>query len=117
MARAKLLAKRAYDPPHKDDGLRILVDRLWPRGITKNAMKLDLWAKEITPSNELRKWYHRDLEQLPEFRRRYRAELSQQAEKLGELRALIQGKTATLRTAAKEIERSHVDVLMELLAE
>ncbi|BAT60148.1 hypothetical protein GJW-30_1_02684 [Variibacter gotjawalensis] len=92
MARGKLLAKRAYDPPHKDDGLRILVDRLWPRGISKDAMKLAVWAKEIAPSNELRKWYHRDLEQFPEFRNRYRAQLALQGEKLGELRMLINGK-------------------------
>jgi len=117
MARSKIATKRVYDAPSKDDGFRVLVDRLWPRGISKDAMKLDLWAKELTPSNELRKWYHRDLEQFPEFRKRYRAELAQDKAKLDDLRAAIKGKTATLLTAAKEIERSHVDVLKELLEE
>jgi uncharacterized protein YeaO (DUF488 family) len=117
VARAKLSTKRVYDPPHKDDGIRVLVDRLWPRGISKDAMRLDLWAKEITPSNDLRKWYHRDLEQYPEFRKRYRAELAKEKAKLDELRDAIKGKTATLLTAAKEIERSHVEVLKEMLEE
>lgn len=115
MARTKLLAKRAYDPPSRDDGLRVLVDRLWPRGITREELKLDLWPKEITPSNALRKWYHGHMNQFAEFRKRYRAELGQESEQVEELRSAIKGKTATLITAAKEIERSHVVVLREVL--
>jgi uncharacterized protein YeaO (DUF488 family) len=67
--------KRAYDPRSKSDGTRILVDRLWPRGLTKSKAQIDLWLKEIAPSTELRKWFHRDGANWKEFRRRYLAEL------------------------------------------
>jgi uncharacterized protein YeaO (DUF488 family) len=67
--------KRAYDPPTRTDGTRILVERLWPRGIRKEALKLDNWLKDAAPSTELRKWFRHDPEKWPEFQRRYRAEL------------------------------------------
>ena len=79
-AKADIRVKRAYEPPGSDDGLRILIDRLWPRGITKNALKLDAWVKHLSPSNALRKWYQHDPEKFAEFRRRYIAELKSQAE-------------------------------------
>ena len=114
-AKAAIWVKRAYDPPGSDDGLRILIDRLWPRGITKNALKLDAWVKHLSPSNALRKWYQHDPEKFAEFRRRYIAELKSQAEGLDELRQTVRGRTVTLLTATKELDLSHATVLRELL--
>ena len=116
-ARAKTIirAKRAYDPPSKDDGLRILIDRLWPRGISKTALKLDAWVKHLAPSNELRKWYQHDPEKFAEFRRRYLAELKAEGDALRELRETVRGHTITLLTATKELDLSHATVLRELL--
>ncbi len=107
--------KRAYDPPSRDDGLRILIDRLWPRGIAKSKLKLDAWVKHLSPSNELRKWYQHDPKKFDAFRKRYRAELDAQGEGLAELRHAIAGQTVTLLTATKELELSHATVLRELL--
>jgi uncharacterized protein YeaO (DUF488 family) len=67
--------KRAYEPATNDDGLRILVERLWPRGVTKQKAKIDLWLKDLAPTTELRKWYNHDPDRWPQFRKRYRAEL------------------------------------------
>jgi uncharacterized protein YeaO (DUF488 family) len=108
--------KRAYDEPGNDDGLRILIDRLWPRGITKSKLKLDSWVKHLSPSNELRKWYQHDPNKFAEFRKRYVAELKQEGEGLAELRASVKGRTVTLLTATKELELSHATVLRELLS-
>jgi uncharacterized protein YeaO (DUF488 family) len=107
--------KRAYEPPDSDDGLRILIDRRWPRGVTKSAFKLDAWVKHLSPSNELRKWYQHGPEKFAEFRRRYVAELKSQGEALGELREMVRGHTVTLLTATKEVDLSHATVLRELL--
>ena len=93
--------KRAYDDAGQDDGLRILIDRLWPRGVSKSTLKLDYWVKHLSPSNELRKWYQHDPEKFAEFRRRYLAELKQQGEGLEELRAAVKGRKVTLLTATK----------------
>jgi uncharacterized protein YeaO (DUF488 family) len=108
--------KRAYDPPEPDDGLRILIDRLWPRGMPKAKLKLDSWVKHLSPSNELRKWYQHDPEKFAEFRKRYTAELKQEGEGLAELRAAVKGRTVTLLTATKELELSHATVMRDLLA-
>ena len=107
--------KRAYEPPGKDDGLRILIDRLWPRGLSRNALKLDAWVKHLAPSNALRQWYEHDPEKFAEFRRRYLAELKAQGEALAELRATVKGRVITLLTATKELDLSHATVLRELL--
>jgi uncharacterized protein YeaO (DUF488 family) len=107
--------KRAYDPPGADDGLRILIDRLWPRGLTKSKLKLNAWPKHLSPSNDLRKWYQHDPEKFAEFRKRYVAELKAEAEGLDELRAVIKGQTVTLLTATKELDLSHATVLRDLL--
>ena len=115
-AAADVRIKRAYDEPGNGDGLRILIDRLWPRGITKSKLKLDAWVKHLSPSNELRKWYQHDPEKFAEFRKRYVAELKQEGEGLAELRASVQGRTVTLLTATKELELSHATVLRELLS-
>ncbi|MGA8612651.1 MAG: DUF488 family protein [Xanthobacteraceae bacterium] len=107
--------KRAYDEPAGDDGLRILIDRLWPRGVSKVALKLDAWPRTLSPSTVLRKWYGHDPELFAEFRRRYHDELAGQKEELAALRAMIKGRKATLLTATRELELSHAVVLRELL--
>jgi uncharacterized protein YeaO (DUF488 family) len=107
--------KRAYDEPGKDDGLRILIDRLWPRGMPKAKLKLDAWVKHLSPSNALRKWYQHDPEKFAEFRKRYVAELKQQGEGLAELRQTVKGRTVTLLTSTKELDLSHATVLRDLL--
>ena len=114
--RTVITIKRAYDPPGPDDGLRILIDRLWPRGMPKAKLRLDSWAKHLSPSNALRKWYQHDPEKFAEFRKRYTAELKQEGEGLDELRAAVKGHTVTLLTATKEIELSHATVLRDLLS-
>jgi uncharacterized protein YeaO (DUF488 family) len=114
-AKTDLRVKRVYDPPSSEDGLRILIDRLWPRGLSKNALKLDTWVKHLSPSNALRKWYQHDPEKFAEFRRRYVAELKSQGEAIDELREAVRGRTVTLLTATKELELSHATVLRELL--
>ena len=109
--------KRAYDRPARGDGLRILVDRLWPRGIKKEALHLDAWAKPLAPSTELRKWFAHDPDKWPEFRKRYRVELKQSgATKL--IRELIDShksvKTITLLYGAKDQEHNEAIVLRDL---
>jgi uncharacterized protein YeaO (DUF488 family) len=108
--------KRAYDDPGSDDGLRILIDRLWPRGMPKSKLKLDAWVKHLSPSNALRKWYRHDPEKFAEFRKRYVAELKAQGEGLAALRESVKGRTVTLLTATKELDLSHATVLRELLS-
>jgi uncharacterized protein YeaO (DUF488 family) len=113
---ATIRIRRAYDAPGGDDGLRILIDRLWPRGMSKSRLKLDAWVRHLAPSNALRKWYRHDPEKFTEFRKRYVAELKQQGEGLAELRATVKGRTVTLLTATKELDLSHATVLSELLS-
>ena len=107
--------KRAYDPPVATDGLRILVDRLWPRGVSKAKLKLDAWPRALSPSTELRKWYGHDPQRFAEFRRRYQAELAEHKADLAALRASIKGRRATLITATRELALSHAVVLREML--
>jgi uncharacterized protein YeaO (DUF488 family) len=107
--------KRIYDKAAKTDGPRVLVDRLWPRGITKAEARVTSWAKELAPSGELRKWFHEDREgRFKEFERRYRAELRA---KKAAIRAQMKeyGGSYTLLTAAKDTEHSHVPVLAAFL--
>jgi len=114
-AKTDIHVKRVYEPLGSEDGLRILIDRLWPRGLSKNTLKLDAWVKHLSPSNALRKWYQHDPEKFAEFRRRYIAELKSQGEALDELREAVRGRTVTLLTATKELDLSHAAVLRELL--
>ena len=107
--------KRVYDPPAPDDGRRILVDRLWPRGLTKERARVDEWLKEIAPSTELRRWFHTDPSRWAEFRSRYRHELSGNADAVGHLRALARKGRVTLLYGARDPERNHAIVLMEYL--
>ncbi len=109
--------KRAYAPAEESDGYRILVDRLWPRGISKEKAQIDLWLKSVAPSNELRKWFGHDPEKFPEFEQRYRAELAGSGA-LDELRAVLrEHPDATLLFAAHDEDHNNAVVLKELLAE
>jgi uncharacterized protein YeaO (DUF488 family) len=114
-ARTLIGVKRVYDAPEAGDGMRILIDRLWPRGVAKETLALDRWAKELAPSNALRRWYGHDRARFAEFRRRYLAELEAVHDELAELRAAVRGRPATLLTATRELELSHAEVLREAL--
>jgi uncharacterized protein YeaO (DUF488 family) len=107
--------KRAYDPPAASDGARILVDRLWPRGLTKEKLKLDVWMKEVAPSNELRKWFHEGGHAWMDFRARYFKELDAQPELIDELRKKARGRTVTLLYAARDAEQNNALALKEYL--
>lgn len=111
--------RRIYDDPRSDDGDRVLVDRVWPRGMKKESAGLDEWAKAVAPSTDLRKWYGHDPDKFAEFRRRYRRELTSgnAADAVGRLRARADGGRLTLLTATKDVGRSHAQVLAELLTE
>lgn len=111
--------KRVYDPPAPDDGARILVDRLWPRGLTKEAAALDDWAKDAAPSNELRRWFHAHLDEWDEFRARYARELEspQALAAMAALRARAKKGRVTLLFSSKQTERNNATVLAELLRE
>jgi uncharacterized protein YeaO (DUF488 family) len=109
--------KRVYDDPAARDGQRVLVDRIWPRGLAKDRAALDEWMKEVAPSTELRKWYGHDPERFAEFRRRYLGELKdpEHAEALARLRRLARRKRVTLLTATRDVEISAATVLASLL--
>jgi len=107
--------KRAYEPPQATDGYRVLVDRLWPRGLTKEKLHLDVWMKDIAPSTELRRWIHSDMSKWPEFRRRYFIELKAQRDLLAELRKRARTATVTLVFGARDPEQNHAALLKEYL--
>jgi uncharacterized protein YeaO (DUF488 family) len=109
--------RRIYDDPAPEDGTRVLVDRVWPRGLRKDAAHLDDWAKDVAPSSELRTWYGHDPAKFGEFRHRYTAELAQPGPQaaLGQLRALAAKGPVTLLTATKAIDISQAAVLAQLL--
>ena len=108
---------RIYDPPEPDDGLRVLADRLWPRGVRKDDPRIDRWIKDVAPSSELRRWYNHDPDRYDEFVARYEHELNEPAaaEALGELRELVDAGNVTLLTSAKDVEHGHLVVLRRLL--
>ena len=108
--------KRAYEPAESADGYRILVDRLWPRGISKDEAHLDEWAKELAPSPTLRRWFGHDPERFEEFRLRYRDELTPRGEDLAKLRRRACREVVTLVYAARDTEHNGAVVLAELLA-
>jgi len=109
--------KRAYEEPEPTDGMRILVDRLWPRGLSKERADIDIWLKEVAPSNELRKWFDHDPEKFGEFRHRYEAELTSETHKeaLKKLRNMLSQGYVTLVFAAHDSEHSNVTVLRDVL--
>lgn len=107
--------KRAYEPPSPQDGERILVDRLWPRGISKAEAKLELWMKDIAPSNELRKWYGHDASRQDEFRRRYAEELKAHQDLVEDLRQRARKGLITLVYSARDETLNNAIVLRDLL--
>jgi uncharacterized protein YeaO (DUF488 family) len=107
--------KRAYEKPAKGDGFRILVERLWPRGVTKKDAHIDLWLKEVAPSAELRKWYSHDVEKWPEFKKRYRKEFRGNKELIAELKSRIKKGNVAFVYAAKDEEHNSALVLKEYL--
>jgi uncharacterized protein YeaO (DUF488 family) len=107
--------KRIYDLPRPDDGLRILVDRLWPRGVSKQSAAVDRWLREIAPSDSLRKWYGHEPQRWTEFRRRYREELRAQRALVSDLRKLARRRRITLLFAAHDEKHNNAVVLRELL--
>jgi uncharacterized protein YeaO (DUF488 family) len=112
---ANVKLKRAYDPPSRDDGTRILVDRLWPRGVSKEHAAIDQWMKEIAPSTALRKWFGHDPARWNEFRRRYAKEVSDRPELLEQLRALARQGPVTLVYAARDTEHNDAVELRDLI--
>ena len=117
IAPARLKVKRAYAPPARGDGVRILVDRLWPRGVTKEALAVDAWMKDIAPSTALRQWFGHEPRLWSDFRRRYAAELRAQEEGLEHIRALARQRPVTLIYAARDETRNHALVLRDILLE
>ena len=114
---SEIRVRRAYEAPSSADGARVLVDRVWPRGLRKDAARLDEWAKDAAPSTELRKWYGHDPAKFDEFRRRYLDELSGAAQRkeLGRIRALAATGPVTLLTATRAVDISQAAVLAQVL--
>ena len=107
--------KRVYEKAERDDGARILVDRLWPRGLSKDSVRMDDWLRDIAPSDSLRKWYGHKPERWPQFRRRYSEELREHAAELDELRDLARHDPVTLVFGARDEIHNDAVVLRELL--
>jgi uncharacterized protein YeaO (DUF488 family) len=112
-----IAVKRVYEPASKDDGQRVLIDRIWPRGVTKDKAALTLWLKDLAPSTELRKWFDHEPERWEEFRKRYRAELDGRREPLRELMALLEQGRVTLLFGAHEERYNNAVALAEYLKE
>jgi uncharacterized protein YeaO (DUF488 family) len=117
MAGGTVRVRRVYEEPEPGDGTRVLVDRIWPRGLAKAKAALDEWCKDVAPSDELRKWYSHDPDRFEEFARRYRRELKdpRRAEALAHLRGLASDRQLTLLTATRQPEISEAAVLAGLL--
>ncbi|HLM83767.1 MAG TPA: DUF488 family protein [Candidatus Bathyarchaeia archaeon] len=116
MAKTKLKLKRAYEKPEKGDGYRILIDRLWPRGLAKKEAKIDLWMKDVAPSNELRKWFGHDPEKWAEFQKRYKLELVKAKDPANDLKKTIrEKKIVTLVYSAANDAHNNAVALKKLL--
>ena len=113
--RPQVRLKRAYQAPDPEDGTRILVDRLWPRGVRKEDARIDLWLKDIAPSDELRRWFGHDPERWPEFRRRYREELEARTDLRRKLEDACRQGPVTLLFAAQDERHNNAVVLKELI--
>jgi uncharacterized protein YeaO (DUF488 family) len=108
--------KRIYEDSSETDGYRILIDRLWPRGISKERAKIDLWIKEIAPSNDLRKWYSHNSEKAKQFQKKYITELNDNSDSLNEVKQIIKDqKTITLLYASRDSKPIHVIILQQTL--
>src|SRR5215216_6207716 len=108
-------AKRIYDPPERGDGYRVLIDHVWPRGVSHERARLDEWARELAPSDELRKWFDHEPARFARFRTRYRRELAGQAERVDALRDRAEQGPVTIVYAARDRENNNAVVLAELL--
>ena len=115
----EIRVRRIYDAPESQDGARVLVDRVWPRGMRKETARLDDWARDVAPSSALRTWYRHDAAKFDEFRRRYTAELAEPGPHaaVGRLRTLAAAGPVTLLTATRELSLSQAAVLAQLLRE
>jgi uncharacterized protein YeaO (DUF488 family) len=115
----RVIVARVYDPPAADGSIRVLVDRLWPRGLTKSAAALGRWCREIAPSTELRKWFAHDPARFQEFVSRYASDVNdrERADALAQLKQLARANTLTLLTATKDLELSHAPILARLIEE
>lgn len=116
MAAKRVKIKRVYDPPAASDGYRVLVDRLWPRGLTKEAAAVDLWLRDVAPSTELRKWFHHEAQKWSEFRERYEKELRANPDAVARLRDVVRTHAVTLVYGAKDEEHNQAAVLRDFLA-
>ena len=108
--------KRAYEKAEKSDGTRVLIDRLWPRGVKKSSLRLHVWMKEVAPSTELREWFGHDPKRWTAFARKYQAELKKNREAVAALRKLARGNTLTLVYGAKDTEHNDAVVLKRVLS-
>ncbi len=108
--------KRIYDPASRDDGKRIYIDRLWPRGMKKEEAKIDEWLKEISPTDRLRKWFGHDPSKYAEFKRRYKKELEKHSEILERIKKEAKKETVTILFSAKDVEHNNATVMKELLS-
>ena len=115
MSASNVRLKRAYEPPAADDGTRILIDRLWPRGISKERAAIDQWMKDISPSTELRKWFGHDPARWEEFRRRYAKEVRHHADLLDQLRSLARQRPITLVYSAHDEKHNDAVELRQLI--
>jgi uncharacterized protein YeaO (DUF488 family) len=113
--RVDVRVKRAYEPAQGADGYRVLVDRLWPRGLSRGRARLDLWEPELAPSSDLRQWFGHDPARFKEFRRRYRAELRQQRRRIDSLRRAARSGRVTLVYSARDTEHNQAVVLAEVI--
>lgn len=109
--------KRVYEAAERGDGVRVLVDRLWPRGLRKDDADIDLWAKELAPSDRLRRWYGHDPDRFGEFRKRYKAELRarEKRERIADLARRARRDTVTILTATRDVEHSNAEALRQVL--
>ena len=107
--------KRVYEPASKDDGYRVLVDRLWPRGMKKEEVEFDLWLREVAPSNSLRKWYGHDPERWEEFKKRYARELEDKKELVEQIESKAKDEKVTLLFSSKEEHNNNAQALKEYI--
>jgi uncharacterized protein YeaO (DUF488 family) len=117
MPRRHVRVKRVYEPVATDDGYRVLIDHVWPRGVTRQRARLDEWARELAPSDELRRWFAHDPAKFDEFRARYRDELKAQGDQIAELRRRASDGTVTIVYAARDRDHNNAVVVAELLRE
>ena len=112
----KVALKRAYEPPSAGDGMRVLVDRLWPRGVSKAKARIDVWLKDVAPSTELRKWFGHDPAKWKQFQLRYRKELQDKKEALKDLKQKSNGSAVTLVYGARDQKHNEALVLKQVLS-